>query len=149
VLDYLRHFVLILSASAAALPGAQPLPFSHAAHTRAGAQCADCHNGKAARIGIAAPAACMARCHARLPARDLARAAASGRRIRWERVYEVPHFVRFSHRRHRRTDCAACHGDVARRDVLEREVIHTMKFCRACHLGSGAKASCGTCHEEK
>ncbi|MEZ5402511.1 MAG: cytochrome c3 family protein [Bryobacteraceae bacterium] len=69
--------------------------------------------------------------------------------IPWERVYEVPHFVRFDHRRHRTAGCELCHGSVERSDRTKREVEITMKFCRSCHLRSGAKAACGTCHEDR
>ncbi|MEZ5356899.1 MAG: cytochrome c3 family protein [Bryobacteraceae bacterium] len=131
----------------------QPMPFRHRDHAAAGAQCVECHPGRGARATIAGAASCM-RCHRHVAVdsphiRTLARAAAAGRAIRWERVYEVPDFVHFSHRRHRGAPCTDCHGPVETRVTLEREVVHTMKFCRSCHVKQGAKSACGTCHEEK
>lgn len=61
----------------------------------------------------------------------------------------MPDFVWFSHQRHRQIDCGRCHGPVWERDVITREVNHSMKFCRSCHVETGAKVVCGTCHVEK
>jgi hypothetical protein len=81
--------------------------------------------------------------------RRLARWASQRRSPPREQVYEMPDFVWFSHQRHRQIDCGRCHGPVWERDVITREVNHSMKFCRSCHVETGAKVVCGTCHVEK
>lgn len=93
---------------------------------------------------------CMG-CHRSVAANKPAirKLAAARHPIAWERVYELPEFVWFSHTRHRRAPCATCHGEVAQRDELHVEVQIDMKFCRSCHQKTGARDKCGTCHEEK
>lgn len=116
----------------------QPVPFSHKVHTAAaGGKCTDCHAGALtqARAGFPAPARCAA-CH-----RDMSR------RFDWVRVYKVPDFVYFSHQRHAKVGCAECHGPVATRDVLAKEVSTGMANCLACHRARGASTSCNTCHD--
>jgi hypothetical protein len=65
------------------------------------------------------------------------------------RVYRVPDFVFFSHARHGQagTACTNCHGAVADKDIVEREVTHTMKFCVDCHREKSATLACNACHE--
>lgn len=110
-------------------------------------------------MSIAPASACMG-CHrtvgAERPAiRRLAEAAGAAGRgakkgLEWEPVWFLPDFVWFSHRRHARAaGCAVCHGAVEQRDELWREVETNMKFCRGCHVKTGAKAVCGTCHRER
>jgi hypothetical protein len=97
--------------------------------------CAACHRAKSAK-----------------PTPDVRKVDDHARRgvaIPWERIYQLPSRVHFDHRRHATAACAACHGPVDRRDALAEEVIINMKFCRDCHLRTGAKVACGTCHEEK
>lgn len=105
-------------------------------------------------MSIAPAGACMG-CHrtvaAERPAiRQLAAAARARRAIRWEPVWFLPDFVWFSHRRHAEAaGCAVCHGAVEASDELWRQVETNMKFCRSCHVKTGAKAECGTCHPVK
>jgi hypothetical protein len=77
--------------------------------------------------------------------------------IPWRRVYRLdPEAdVFFNHHRHAAGDiaCAACHGDVARSDVVRREVDLDMGFCLRCHRAQRAKFrsarladDCATCH---
>ncbi len=80
--------------------------------------------------------------------RDLARLAQQ-QKLNWTPVYELPDFVRFDHRRHTAATCNKCHGAVETQDAAEQTVDINMKFCRGCHLETNAKATCGTCHEEK
>ena len=56
----------------------------------------------------------------------------------------------FSHKLH--TDagakCETCHGPVAERDVLKKEVETNMGSCMSCHQKNKASNDCGTCHEK-
>ena len=103
--------------------------------------CVTCHTGVESRerAGFPAIQKC-ATCHAEFPA-------AATFPIR--RVYRVPDYVFFSHARHRsaKIECSACHGPVAERDVLKKEVPTTMKACVDCHKQAHASVSCTLCHE--
>jgi hypothetical protein len=138
-------------------PG-QPLPFSHKAH--AGdlkLQCKMCHPNPdpGESMTIAAAPVCM-QCHAAIktdsPAiQKLAAYAKDGKRIPWVRIYEVPSFVNFNHRAHlqARNTCEECHGKVAERDRLYREVDLNMGACMNCHAAKKASIDCGYCHEPR
>lgn len=116
----------------------QPAAFSHRAH--APLKCQECHPGSLtqARAGLPSAAKC-AQCHRdmKLPALD------------WVRVYKLPDFVFFSHQRHARAaaECGACHGPVASRDVLMKEVSTSMDACMDCHRQRNASLACNVCHD--
>jgi len=136
----------------------QPIPFSHKVH--AGTmklQCKMCHPNPdpGETMTIAKPATCM-QCHSAIkpdsPAiQKLAQADKSGRPIPWVRVYEIPSFVSFSHRTHleKGNTCQECHGPVAERDRLYREVDLSMGGCMECHRVKKAGLDCSFCHEPR
>ena len=133
----------------------QPVPFSHKQHAAAGMSCVDCHAGAATkeRAGLPASDRCML-CHQtiateREAVQRLADLAGKGRPIEWVRVYRVPDFVFFSHARHlgAGVECAACHGSVAEREVLAKEVSTSMTTCMGCHKAKGVSNNCHLCHE--
>ncbi|MBM3793712.1 MAG: hypothetical protein FJW31_06520 [Acidobacteria bacterium] len=137
----------------------QPMPFRHRVHSGgapARLACATCHRetGTGGHSMSLPPAQVCMGCH-RTVAREkpaiatLAAAARNRRRIAWEPVWFRPEFVRFSHHTHRASACAVCHGPVAERDALWREVETNMKFCRVCHEQNGARIEGGTCHAER
>jgi hypothetical protein len=71
--------------------------------------------------------------------------------IPWIRIYRVPDFVYFSHRRHvvhGKLDCKVCHADMTKREKpLSYELIKiSMKNCIACHKKSKVNHDCVTCH---
>lgn len=116
---------------------AQPVAFSHKVHATAGARCLDCHTGavEQPRAGLPGPAVCS-RCHTDRSSR-----------FDWVRVYKVPDFVFFSHQRHAKTACSACHGPVDTRDVLAKEVSTGMAACLDCHRERKASTACNACHD--
>ncbi|MEO8593072.1 MAG: cytochrome c3 family protein [Candidatus Solibacter sp.] len=135
----------------------QPLPFSHKAH--AGAlklQCKMCHANPdpGDAMTIAATKTCM-QCHSAIkkeaPAiQKLAEYAAKEQDVPWVRVYEVPPFVYFGHRAHlAKNTCDDCHGKVAERDALYKEVTLDMAACIDCHAGKQAGVGCGFCHDPR
>ena len=80
---------------------------------------------------VAAPK-CM-ECHSAIktesPAiQKLASFAKNDREIKWRKVYQIPTYVRFSHRSHTEAAvaCADCHGPVAERTVLAKETDISM-----------------------
>ena len=106
-------------------------------------------------MGIPAADLCM-KCHTSVKAdspaiQKLAEFAKDKRDIRWERIYEIPTYVTFSHRTHTTSGntCAECHGPVAERDQLFREVDMSMTGCMNCHSMKGASTDCSYCHEPR
>jgi glucose dehydrogenase len=134
---------------------AQPVPFSHRVHAGAAAlKCQDCHTGalNAEKAGIPATAKCMA-CHNTIAASSSAIAnlrnlSVSGQPIPWVKVYDLPDFVVFDHKTHAaaKVACIQCHGDVAKRDVLAKEVSTSMTACMNCHVQHRARVDCSACH---
>jgi len=83
------------------------------------------------------------------PIRTLARYGQKKQVVPWVRLYRAPDYVFFSHARHlaAKIDCAACHGPVPQRDVLEKEVPTNMQACMDCHRTRSATLACNACHE--
>ena len=143
---------------AAANPPEQPIPFSHKVH--AGTlklKCAMCHPNPdpGEMMTIAAPSTCM-QCHSAvkpdsLAIKKLAAAAKDDRDIKWQRVYEIPSYVEFSHKAHLAAGntCEECHGRVAERDQLYRETDISMGGCINCHRPKKASIDCTYCHEQR
>jgi hypothetical protein len=137
----------------------QPLPFSHKDH--AGTlklQCKMCHPSPdpGESMTIAPPSVCM-QCHSAIKAdspaiQKLAQYAAQSKPVPWVRIYAIPAWVDFSHRGHLasgKNTCEDCHGKVAERDVLYREVNLNMGTCMDCHAGKRAPTGCTFCHEAR
>jgi hypothetical protein len=132
----------------------QPIPFSHKLHSDAGSECTDCHTGAATqdRAGLPQAGRCML-CHVAVKMESshiqkLARIRDAQERIRWVRIYTVPDFVFFSHQNHVRAGetCETCHGPVASRDVLAKEVSTSMTTCMSCHAARDVSNECHFCH---
>jgi len=85
--------------------------------------------------------------------KKLAAFAEAGKAVPWKRVYQVPDWVRFSHRLHleKGNKCQECHGDVQDRvETLARETeVTTMVGCMSCHEMKGANSQCDACHDPK
>lgn len=139
-------------------PPAQPLPLSHKTHLALGLKCQECHPNPDPGDRMTFPAAtkCMA-CHVTIakdrPAiQKLAEIAKAKEPVPWVRVYSVRAGVYWSHRSHLEAGlkCDACHGEVARMDVMAKVTnVTTMQGCIQCHRKSGAGTGCEFCHEGK
>ncbi|NOX90087.1 MAG: cytochrome c3 family protein [Calditrichaeota bacterium] len=83
----------------------------------------------------------------------------SGKPIEWTRVYNLPDFVFFDHRRHVNADvsCQKCHGAVETMEKVTQVPDLTMGWCVNCHRdvnngkipelkGKYASISCTVCH---
>jgi hypothetical protein len=161
---FLKNSIRILAVAAAVLAAraadgpSQPLPFSHKGH--AGTlklQCKMCHPSPdpGESMTIAPPSVCM-QCHSAIktdsPAiQKLAEYAEDGKAVPWVRIYQIPAWVDFSHRAHleAKNTCEDCHGKVAEREVLYREVTLNMGTCMDCHAGKRAGTQCNFCHEPR
>lgn len=139
-------------------PPVQPIPYSHKLH--AGTlklQCSFCHENKepGETMGIPAAAKCMG-CHKSIKTdsphiRKLTEFHEKGRPIPWVRVYQIPSFVFFSHKEHLKAGavCADCHGPVAEREALRKEMPTNMGACMDCHQKRKAPNDCTFCHEQR
>lgn len=137
----------------------QPIEFMHTVHAAENqVQCAYCHFSAAysEEAGIPSVSTCMG-CHRFIRGSTpeyqeqialLAGFMADSVSIPWVRVHSVPEFVQFSHKPHVRAGvaCAACHGDVAAMERVERVEDLTMGWCLACHRDQDAPDDCAACH---
>ena len=60
---------------------------------------------------------------------------ATQRRLRWNRVHDLPDFVYFDHSIHvnKGVGCSTCHGPVDDMPLMWRENTLYMKWCLDCH----------------
>ncbi len=133
----------------------QPIAFSHQIHAgQLGLECTYCHQTAetSARPGIPSIERCM-ECHEsaatdRPEIQILRRHWEMGEPIVWERVYELPWHVTFTHKRHVRAgiDCATCHGEVRAQARVRQVRSLKMGWCVNCHRAHGAETDCLTCH---
>jgi Zn ribbon nucleic-acid-binding protein len=108
--------------------------------------------GTGEKMEIPGVAECMV-CHGSMPpaspaTRKLAQLAEANQLISWTRLYRLPDFVFFSHRKHAaaKVDCAVCHGPVKERQILWQEKEISMVACVDCHRLRKAPLSCDLCH---
>lgn len=137
-------------------PIEQPIAFSHKLH--AGDKtipCQYCHayarRGPVA--GVPSVERCMG-CHNFIATRrpEIKKLAAYWERkqpIPWIRVYTLPDYVYFSHKRHIRAglECQRCHGPVETMPVVFKYSSLEMGWCLSCHRQRGAPVDCATCHK--
>jgi hypothetical protein len=133
----------------------QPVAFSHRLHAeKAGLSCDFCHVGAAKGDAATVPRAetCLL-CHraVKTDSPEVAKIVAAAEKdvpIAWVPVYRVPDFVFFGHAPHVKAGltCVECHGPVATRDVLQKEVSTSMTVCVDCHKAKGARQDCAACH---
>ena len=150
--------VLFLAFFQTAAPGPeQPIAYSHKTHLSMGLKCKDCHENKdpGEIMGIPVTAKCMT-CHQsiRKDSPQIAKLAefhAAKRNVPWQRIYQLPGYVFFSHRTHleKGTECKACHGEVAQRDKMFKEVGIAMGDCMECHRQNKVSNDCTYCHESR
>jgi hypothetical protein len=120
----------------------QPVPFSHDHHVSGlGLDCRYCHTTveKAAFAGMPPSATCM-NCHKQIwsdsPMLEPVRTSfATGEPIRWERVYDLPDFVKFNHSIHvaKGIGCVSCHGRVDQMPLIYQAESLQMEWCLECH----------------
>lgn len=136
----------------------QPIAFSHKQHAGTLAlACRTCHANPSPGDAMTFPAEtiCM-NCHASIKTESpdiqkLASWVKAQKAVPWVRVYKVPTYVFWSHKSHLEAgaSCEKCHGPVATREVMRREVDHSMAACIACHREEKASVDCSYCHEQR
>jgi hypothetical protein len=69
--------------------------------------------------------------------------------VEWARVYALPDFIYFSHKRHVKAGvaCDSCHGDVSAMLRIRRVRNLQMGWCVSCHRMRNAPMDCWTCHK--
>jgi hypothetical protein len=146
---------LALLYAAVASAQTQPVPYSHKTHIAAGLQCKQCHKNPdpGEMMGFPSSSFCMG-CHQSVKKESphiqkIAASAKENKPLPWVRVYKIPSYVFFSHRAHAETGaaCQTCHGPVAERDVITREVDISMGACMDCHRKNKASNDCKYCHD--
>ena len=135
----------------------QPILFNHILHKEvAKLDCFFCHQyvSEHRAAGIPNIELCRA-CHSsdaiskRPAALKVVEYVKAGKKISWQRMYELPKFVVFPHWIHieNKIDCSTCHGltGVSDRPVkmVDRDY---MEWCVDCHQKRGASSDCYTCH---
>ena len=148
-------FVSAMAVAAADQPVNQPIAYSHKTHIRLGLKCAECHTmpGKGTAATFPAESKCMG-CHTAVKKDSpeilkLAHFYAEKKPVPWVRVYQLPDYVWFSHKRHLAKPgigCDTCHGPVAERDIIVKEKPITMQACMTCHEQRDASNECNFCH---
>ncbi len=134
----------------------QPIAFPHTVHAgKLRMPCTFCHvfAGKSRHAGVPPVQRCMD-CHRAIATdreeiKKLTRYYEEKKPIEWKRVYAVPDFITFSHKRHIKAglECAACHGDVAGMKRIRRVSNLVMGWCVSCHRTRNAPMDCYTCHK--
>jgi hypothetical protein len=133
----------------------QPILFSHKLHVGTGIECLGCHTGaeKKRAAGLPGIKDCLV-CHQTIAKESpeiqkMTMLSQTGIKLDWVRVYQTPDFVFFSHKNHLKAGegCETCHGPVATREVLAKEVSTNMTACMNCHVQRGATTECFFCHE--
>lgn len=136
---------------------AQPIPFSHRIHAGVNKiPCQYCHEyaRRSQTAGVPPVERCVG-CHgAGLVGgiKPVTRAWTDHKQpayeIRWNRVYTLPDFVRFTHRPHiaAGVKCQECHGPVQTMDRVVPVYEINMGFCITCHTRRGVTTDCEVCH---
>lgn len=120
----------------------QPVPYSHALHVgQLGMDCRYCHASvEVAPVASIPPTKTCMNCHT-LVKRDSEKLApirdslASGRRMRWVRVHDLPDYAYFNHSMHLRAGvgCVSCHGQINKMEVVTQAEPLSMSWCLDCH----------------
>lgn len=136
----------------------QPVAFDHRIHTeRMKLACTMCHPYVQVGMHAGLPGAqtCMM-CHQvrQGTSPEAARVTAlltSGVPLRFNKLFHLPPYAYFSHRRHvgiAKLPCADCHGSIALTAAPPSRPLVTirMQACLDCHRATGQSVDCVACH---
>jgi hypothetical protein len=135
----------------------QPIPFSHRVHAGVNKiPCQFCHEyARRSEVSGVPPVERCVGCHGSAltggiapVVRPWADRSQPPFEIRWNRVYTLPDFVRFTHRPHIHAgiQCQECHGPVETMDRVVPVKRIDMGFCVDCHTQRRATLDCVACH---
>lgn len=137
---------------------AQPVAFNHRKHTeQLKIACQLCHpyDATGAHAGLPSAQTCVM-CH-QVPQGTTAEAArltvllARGDPLRFNKLFHLPPYVYFTHRRHvgiAKLPCETCHGAIAHSERPPERPLVTirMRVCLGCHQDKGQSVDCVACH---
>lgn len=154
----------------------QPIHFSHRVHAGPASDqidCTYCHTGARTgeMAGVLAVEQCMT-CHkviteyksgrVQAPAGvdysvEIAKLHAFAQKkqaIEWDKVYDMPEHVKFSHQAHINAgkDCVDCHGKVEEMETVQLANVRVwnvptmMGWCVQCHIENEVSINCALCH---
>jgi hypothetical protein len=133
----------------------QPIAFSHRVHAGTNAiSCQLCHTyaRRGPVAGIPSVQRCV-QCHQTVTPDQpevlkLMAYWKDKKPIAWLRVYDLPDYVRFTHKPHvvAGVACQTCHGDVAKMEAAVQTASLTMGWCLNCHRERHAPTDCLVCH---
>lgn len=136
----------------------QPIRFNHNRHVESeGIDCKDCHQFYESQevAGIPSIEDCKV-CHSELVGENpeekkLVNLIKEGNDLHWQRVFQIPRHVYFSHRRHivlAQLKCEACHESIKKQIVPSQKSYSkiTMQFCIDCHTVQHVSNECLNCH---
>lgn len=136
----------------------QPVAFNHRMHTeRLKLECRFCHQSvtTGAHAGLPARSIC-AMCHqvrqgTSAEAARLTMLITRGDSLRFNKLFHLPPYVYFTHRRHvgiAQLACQDCHGAIAlTQRPPERPLVRIrMQVCLDCHSEKGQSVDCVACH---
>jgi len=134
----------------------QPIAFPHDIHARDnGIPCLYCHTY--ARLstvaGVPTVKKCML-CHQiyggdKEGVKKLREFWENQEDIPWKRIYTLPDYVYFSHKRHvnEGVGCRECHGPVEQMKVITKYSSLEMGWCLECHKARKVSVDCLICHK--
>jgi len=134
----------------------QPIEFSHKIHAgNYELACLYCHSyaNRSSYAGIPSVQRCMG-CH-KITAQNKPEVKKiheywnKKEPIPWVRVYKVPDFVYFTHRRHvnKGINCTTCHGEVEKMEKIQKVSSLKMGWCVKCHKENQVSRDCLICHK--
>jgi hypothetical protein len=155
LLTFLLLLVTAWSGSKAEITTEQPIAFSHRVHaTDYKIRCQYCHiYVERSPVAGAPPVKTCMGCHELIATdkpeiENLTRFWQERQPIEWVKIYDLPDFVRFTHKRHVRAgvECQECHGPVDTMERVVRVSDLTMGWCLDCHQQRNAEIDCLICH---
>ncbi len=128
----------------------QPINFSHKLHAgEMKINCAYCHTGvyKGKQAGIPSSSICM-NCHNAIKRESpqiqkIYTAIEKNQPVEWVRVHNLPDLAYFNHSQHTKVggvECANCHGEINKMEVVEQRSSLTMGWCIDCHRKTDVNA---------
>jgi len=139
-------------------PVSQPIAFNHRKHTQdLELGCDFCHKyfQTGAHSGLPGAETCGI-CHSVLlgkteAAAKLTELVTDGEPLRFNKLFRLPDYVFFTHRRHvavGELDCAVCHDGIAETEAPPGLPLVTIKmaFCLDCHRDRSVTTDCTACH---
>jgi hypothetical protein len=161
------YLALIIVVAASALAGVllakrapeapvQPIDFSHRVHAGDNQiACLYCHSGasRSTAAGVPSVSTCY-ECHRMIKLKNIETQKVidhwqQKQPIPWVRVYSLPDYVYFSHKRHvqKGIACQDCHGQVQTMERISQQASLNMGWCLECHEQRGGPRECDVCHK--